>query len=400
LERRVSRVEFAEGAFVRLRVKVPADVNDSGRDILTDIDVLSIDVSSRLRVEASSFECKGGAGQSGEPYTIVWLAGFRQLMRLNTVSIVRQTVSARGRALARDLQVATLDAQALERRESAHTWLPDAFAHVDGPLCVAAEARTDVQLKGLPDIPLTITRFLRGHGMLADSASLLAAVASLGAACERQGVLPDPTATILSGHALIAVLTAAIKDAGRIDVLGEVELRARLERALTVGDENDIYLLPLLERADTFFRYMQDRTHRAYVAAGSEPIRVEVPSLRDAIAAPPAYLDDYLDLVIRLRAQPSIASQLLQTAELVCFDALLGADAWKAPAFEHLLTPEHRGLLLVVLRCLRRVGGKHVADPLQAVLNLPFRSGISKLSDRHTRYGEGAGPLPLPGLDT
>lgn len=386
LERRIARVEFAEGAFVRLRVPVPAEVNDSGRDILTDIDVLSVDVTNRLHIETSSYECKGGAGQKGEPYTIVWLAGFRQLLHLNSVSIVRQTVSARGRNLARELQVTAVDAQALARREAAHSWLPDNFGHVDGAECIAAESRTDVQLKGLPDIPLALTRFLRGHGMLAESAALVTAVAALGSACERQGVLPEPTASILGGHALVAVLLAAIRDAGRIDALGEEELRARLERAVTVGDEDDVHLLPLLERADSFIRYIQSRTHRAYANAGAEPIRLDVPSLRDAIATPPDYLDDYLDLVVRLRSKPMVSSELLQTAELVCFEALLGGTAWKAPAFEHLFTPEHKGLLLVALRCVRRIGGNLVADPIQALVDLPFRSGMSAMPDRQGEY--------------
>ncbi|MFD5492707.1 hypothetical protein ACFWH4_07170, partial [Streptomyces sp. NPDC127091] len=45
----MARLEFAEGAYVRLRVPLPAEDADSGRSILTDIDVLSSDIDSRLR---------------------------------------------------------------------------------------------------------------------------------------------------------------------------------------------------------------------------------------------------------------------------------------------------------------------------------------------------------------
>lgn len=386
LERRVARVEFAEGSFVRLRIPVPADTNDSGRDVLTDVDVLSLDVDNRLRISKSSHECKSGKGQSGEPYTIVWLAGFRELLRLDRVSIVRQTISTRGAELARQLRIVTMDERSLQRREESHSWVPDRFAHVDGPECVAAEVRTDAQLKGLPEIPLDLTRFLRGHGVLAESPALLSAVSAFGAACEQQGVLPNPAAQVLAGHSLIAIVLAGLNDAGRLDQLGTEELRERLERALTLGDERDAYLLPLLERADALVRYVQDRTHRAYVAEGAEPLRVAVPSLRDTIAAPPPYLNDYVDFVSRLRANPLVARELLQTAELVCFEALLGGDGWTSPAFEHLFTPEHRGLLLVSLRCLRSIGGPLVAEPLQKMSEMPFRAG-SRVLDRHERTG-------------
>ncbi len=64
---------------VRLRVPVLTDAADPGRNVLTDIDVLTLDVDSRLRLTRSALECKSGKGQSGEPSTLAWLAGFRQL---------------------------------------------------------------------------------------------------------------------------------------------------------------------------------------------------------------------------------------------------------------------------------------------------------------------------------
>lgn len=366
-ERRVARLEFAEGAFVRLRVPVSADGAEQGRDVLTDIDILSIDVDSRLRSTRSSLECKSGKGQSGEPYTLVWLAGFRQLMSLDRVTLVRQTVSTRGRALARKLGIAVLDEASLSSRERAHAWLPEKFAHLDGPACVAAEARTDTQLKGLPDLPVSVTKFLRGSGLMADAPALLSAVEAYGKAAERQGGIPEPAATVLSGHALIAIILAALQDAGRLDEIPPATLLDRLSRALTVGNADDLSLLPLLERADALVGHIQERTHRRYIEAGAEPIRTPYPSLRQIIAEPPAYLHDYIDFAERLRANPVVAREILQTAELVCFDAALGDAAWTAPAFAHLLTMEHHGLLSVALRCLSSVAGVHVSSHLQSI---------------------------------
>lgn len=381
LERRIARVEFAEGALVRLRVPVPAEDADSGRDVLTDIDVLSVEVGSRLQIELATHECKSGRGQSGEPYTIVWLAGFRQLLKLSRVSIARQTISNRGRALARRLNIIAVDETTLAKREAGHAWVPDRFAHVDGEACADAEARTDAQLRGLPAISSELATFLRSQALMADSAAIIAALSELGTSTHQQGVLPSPTSQVLAGHALIAIILAGLKDAARLDEIGEKELHARLQRALTLGDENDIYMLPLLERADALVRYYQNQTHKAYVAKGAEPLPIDVPSLRAAIAEAPSYLDDYLDFVVRMRANPQVARQLLQTAELVCFEALLGSNAWKESAFAHLFTPEHRSLLLVAVRSLEHIAGVSVAQPLKSISHLTFGSGA--VADRH-----------------
>ena len=383
LERRVARLEFAEGAYVRLRVPLPADDADEGRGVLTDIDVLSIDVDSRLRFSRSSLECKSGKGQTGEPGTILWLAGFRQLLDLDRVTLVRQTVSPRGQSLARRLGIVVMDEATVSHREKAHAWLPERFAHLDGPACSAAESRTDTQLKGLPEIPVGLTKFIRGNALLADSPELLRAVEYLGSAVSRQGVLPDPAAGILSGHALVSLILAALQDAGRLDHIPSRVLRQRLEGSLTVGDPDDGYVLSILEKADSFFRYIQERTHKAYVAAGADPIRIELPSLRNEMATPPNYLNDYIDLVERLRSNPQVSRELLQTAELVCFDALLGDSAWQSRAFSHLFTTEHKGLLLVALRCLSSIAGSHMALPLRELHRMPFNGSSGFTPDRN-----------------
>jgi hypothetical protein len=224
--------------------------------------------------------------------------------------------------------------------------------------------------------------------LLADSPNLLAAVQAFGVAVGKQGVLPEPAAGILSGHSLMAILLAGIQDAGRLDAFPVSSLRRRLVSALTVGDPDDTYVLPMLEKADALVRFIQDRTHKAYVDAGAEPIRLDVPSLRDAIASTPPYVDYYLNFVERLRENPQVASGLLQTAELACFDALLGDSAWKSNAFSHLFTTEHKGLLLVALKCLEEVAGTQVASSLRDIHDLPFRGSAGKVPDRREPFNQ------------
>lgn len=389
LERRVARIEFAEGAVARLRVPVPAPGADSGRDILTDIDVLSVDVDLRLRVSRSSAECKSGSGQSGEPKELVWLAGFRQLLRLERVTLVRPAISSRGRELARRLNISTLDNATITRRETANQWLPDRFAHLDGPECTAAEARTDAQLRGLPSLPTALTQFLRADALLASPGALVAAVEAFGDAVTEQGALPEPAATVLAGHALFAIVLAAIQDAGTLDARTPRELRQAREQELVTSDPT---LFSLLDRADDLVRHVLARVHRSYADAGAEPISVNAPSLRESIVRPLPYLDDYVDLVERLRANPTIARDLLQTAEMACFDVLLGGEAWKSPAFGHLFTAEHKGLLLVSLRCLSRVAGTQVAGYLSELQHLKVFAGQVGVPDRSAAPQRAPGP--------
>lgn len=382
LERRVGRLEFAEGALSRLRVPVTAEGGEPGRDILSDIDILSIDIDARLRISLSSLECKSAPGQRGEPQTLVWLAGFRQLMGLDRVVFVRPTISTRGRSLARRLNISILDEATLSQRELAHRWVPERFAHLDGEACSRAESRTDTQLKGLSEVPAALASFLRHEALLGSSHASLAAVEALGTAFDKQGVLPEPAATILASHAYMALVAAAIRDAGSLDDLGMRALRTRLQRALTTGDPDDDHLMALLERVDAVVNHVITRTHRAYVDAGAEALSVPVPSLRDAVATVPNYLEDYLDFVERLRANPAVARTLLQTVELACFEALIGGPAWKEPAFAHLFTVEHRGLLLVAARCLRSVAGTQVAEAIKDVASLTHPLTSDQTPDR------------------
>lgn len=383
LERRIARIEFGEGALTRLRVPVSAYGADAGRNILTDIDVLSIDVDLRLRLSRSSAECKSGKGQSGEPQHIIWLAGFRQLLDLDRVTFAGTSISTRGRDLARRLEVGVIDEKTLQQREQAQNWLPQRFAHLDGPECTHAEVKTDTQLRGLPSLPGPLIHFLRRDALLASPSSLLASVQSFGDAVIEQGALPEPAATVLSGHALIAVLLAAIQDAGTLDICTPRELRKMREEEILAVDSA---LVPVLERTDEFVKHVAGRIHRSYTRAGADPISIDVPSLRDSVFTPLHYLDDYIDLVERLRSNPTIARDLLQTAELVCFELFLAGSAWKAPAFVHLFTPEHRGLLRVAHRCLGNIAGQQVARHVSRVNDMPVHTGPYEVPDRHESF--------------
>lgn len=367
----MGRVEFADGALVRLREPIRVDA-ESGRDILTDIDVLAIDVDGRLRVSRSILECKSGGGQTKEPDRLLWLAGLQKFLTFDRAVLVRQSVSRRGRALARNLGLKIIDVARLSTREAAHAWLPESFAHVDGAECIAAESRTDTQLKGLGHIPADLVAFLRHDALRSESHDALRAIANLGRVTNQGGVLPSPTREVLASHAIVALLLAATIDAARLDELSPEELQERTERALTTGSPDSSQMLKVLARADDLVGYMLQRMHAAYEESGAKHVQVGIPSLREVVTRPPEWVPRYLDLVQKLRANPAIAREILQTAELTCFEALMGGQAHRADAFDHLFTAEHRYLLNVAIRCLEAIAGPATADPVRPILELDF----------------------------
>ncbi|CAB4896234.1 MAG: hypothetical protein F2825_00160 [Actinobacteria bacterium] len=367
---------------------------ESGRDVLTDIDVLAIDVDGRLRISRSILECKSGSGQAKEPDRLLWLAGLQKYLRFDRAVLVRHSVSRRGRALARTLELKVLDVARLSTREAAHAWLPDTFAHIDGPECTAAESRTDTQLKGLGHIPADLVAFLRHDALRSDTPEILRAIANAGRITSQGGVLPSPTREVLGGHATLALLLAATGDAARLDELSPEELQERTERALTIGSPDSTQMLNVLARADDLLAYMLQRIHTAYEQSGAKRVQVDIPSLREVVTRPPEWVPRYLDLVQKMRANPAIAREILQTAELSCFEALLGGRAHLADAFDHLFTAEHRYLLNVAIRCLEAIAGPATADPMRPILELDF-ARVRALADRTATKSDSRHPEPV-----
>ncbi|MFD8495812.1 hypothetical protein [Amycolatopsis sp. NPDC059657] len=390
LERRVGRLEFAEGALARLRVPLRVAA-DRGREILTDLDVLAVDIDGRLRASLSVLECKTTKGQSGEPDRLLWLSGLQRLTGTQRAVLVRQTITRRGRAIAQALDLQIMDMQTLASREQGHAWVPERFAHIQGPGCEQAERRTDTQLKGLNHIPGGLVAFLRADSLLADSPEILNALVALNSAT-RQGVVPNPTGLILASHALIALLLAAIRDASRLDVVPAGDLQERVARAVTLGDPDNSQILAILSQADELVQHQVRRIHDSYTKVGATRQDIAVTSLKSIVAEPPAWLDRYIDLVTKLRANPAIARDLVQTAELACFDARCGDHAYAEAAFDHLYTPEHRYLLVTAIKVLRDIVGNQLADSVGEFDDLDFSRAAPTIPDRSAVQAEHATP--------
>jgi hypothetical protein len=181
----------------------------------------------------------------------------------------------------------------------------------------------------------------------------------------------------------MVLLLAAIEDSQVLDVLGPSEMLLRLERGLTVGGPNESRVVEVLEIADQLISRFVEQIHDKYQREGASRVDQPVPSLRATVSSPPTWLPRYMDLLAALRANPAVARDLPQTAELACFDALTGGEAYMSSAFDHLFTPEHRQLLRIALRTLRGAVGDGLVSELNAKLaQVNFERVAPSLPDR------------------
>lgn len=361
LERRVGRLEFAAGALVRLRV--PLRINaEAGRDVLTDLDVVAIDTDRRLRISRSILECKSGQGQAKEPDRLLWLAGLRDYVGVPRAVLARNTITERGRAMARRLRIETTDIQQIGAREVAVAWLPSAFAHVGGYECGLAERAADDQVKSIGYLPSSTVQFLKHEALFSSSAAILRSLSGLRENLDREAALPAPLDIVLAGHSLIAILLAATSDAQSLDYSSRSALELRIQRAVTVGEGN---VLQVLIQADAYIEHVIQEIHGGYERAGIARVDTPVEGLRQIVEQPPTWIARYLDFVDALRANVSVASDLAQTAELSVFEGLVGGQAHLYTAFDHLFTPEHRQMLRLAVLALEEIAGPLVTAGLR-----------------------------------
>ncbi len=370
LERRVARLDYADGALVRTRWPVIQQVNGRRRTV-TDVDVLTIDFDARLRPLLAITECKSARSQSGEVDRLLWLAGLQRYIGADRAVLVRDAVSAGGREAARRLSLDLLGTRELDRRETDHRWVPEHFGKIGITPYVEAERRADGQLKKVGEFAPGLVSFLRDDALVAPPHRVLGAIVTLNDLLTRSTVVPDPLGTLLASDVLMALVVAAMRVGAQLDSLGMDGVRRSIEDGMASGDPNDRQVLKVVDIADRLLRDQLARIHRAYAEAGARPLEWSFPSLREAVSQPPPWLPRFFDLSERLRRRPSLARESLQTIDLACFDALLGGQSWTAPAFDHLFTVQHRQAVLVALELLQNVT-PNLAERLNGIKGIPF----------------------------
>lgn len=397
LERRVARVEFADGAIVVVRFPVREPQSDQAHAI-TDVDVLSLDFDARLQHVVSIFECKSVRGQKGEADRLLTLTGLKKYVGADRAALVRETATGRGRAMARRLGVELLDTKQLEVREQPHTWVPHSFGPVGGSKSAEMHLEVSRALKSIGDFPYSLFDYLRFDALVEPPYRVLGALMTLQQHLERGTVLPRRVERTVLSNGLLALVVAALRTAGRLDALGLVQARALIENGVATGNPYDDSLLRIARLSDALMEDQIDRVHRLYTVGGAKRKPFAPASIRDTLAASPRWLDRFMDLAARLRSRSPIARELPQVVQLACFDALVGDDNWRAPAFDHVFTLEHRQLLSVALDVLEDIVGSDV-KVLAGLRAIDFdRSGV--VQDRAATFDAEKARRDSPGSES
>lgn len=383
LERRVARAEFAEGAVVALRYPVRVPDSDQAHSI-SDVDVLSVDIDHRLRTSLSIFECKSVRGQKAEADRLLALAGLKKYVGSDRAALVRETATGRGRSIARKLGVEIMDTKQLEDRERSHQWVPKSFGPVAGEKWDEVHLEVSRTLKTIGDFPFSLFGFLRFDALISQPHTILGSLMTLQEFLARGTVLPRRVEGTVMSNALLALVMAGVRTAGRLDALGPQQARQLIENGVVTGNPYDDSLLRVAGLADALMQDQVERVHRAYTSKGAKRQPFALASVRDAISIAPTWLDRFMDFSVRLRARSPIARELPQVVQLVCFDALMGDENWKAPAFDHLFTLEHKQLLNIGLDTLGTIVGSDLTV-FGRVRSIDFeRSGTVR--DRAAEY--------------
>ncbi len=354
LERRVARVEWAEGAVVALRFPVREPDSDQAHAI-TDVDVLSVDIDARLRTSTSIFECKAVRGQKAEADRLLTLTGLKKYVGADRAALVRETATGRGRAIARRLGVELIDLHHLEAREQPHAWVPNAFGPVAGERYTEVHLDVHRTLKTIGDFPFSLLDYLRFDALIDQPHKVLGSLLTLQEYIARGTVLPRRVEGTVMSNALQGLVMAGIRTAARFDAVGPQQVRALIENGVMTGNPYDDSLIRVAGLADVLMQDQINQVHRLYTVEGAKRQPFKPASVRDAIVTDPRWLDRFMDFATRLRSRAPVARGLPQLVQLVCFDALMGDENWQAPAFDHLFTLEHRQLLTVALDTMSQI---------------------------------------------
>ncbi|AWG62455.1 DNA-binding response regulator [Mycobacteroides abscessus] len=152
LEMRLARMYFWRGAYTRRGVNLQRHFHPEPL-LVTDLDLLAVDITSQLTLNRTIGEAKSGTGKNApKPLDrAIWIAGLKQLVGATGAIVLTATrASVQVRATARSLGVTCFTIDELQRWESAHlnTGLSDVGAQ--GPSAYEADDAARRILKGEP----------------------------------------------------------------------------------------------------------------------------------------------------------------------------------------------------------------------------------------------------------
>lgn len=170
LEIRLARMQFFRGAYTRRGINLERHFHPEPL-LVTDLDLLSFDVTARLTLSKTIGEAKSGTGKNApKPLDrAIWIAGLKQLVDADGgIVITALRPSARVRETVRALGVTAISIDDLDRWEKTHLTesLVDVGAH--GPTAFTADTHSRKTAKREPELE-RIYWFLRSEVWFLDS---------------------------------------------------------------------------------------------------------------------------------------------------------------------------------------------------------------------------------------
>ncbi|WP_143544338.1 MULTISPECIES: hypothetical protein [unclassified Rhodococcus (in: high G+C Gram-positive bacteria)] len=298
-------MQFLQGAYSRRGISLERHFYPEPL-IVTDLDLLSFDITARLTLTKTIGEAKSGTGKNApKPLDrAIWMAGLMQLVQADSgIVITAQRPSTRVRHTARSLRVTAMSMNDLDRWEAANLPedLKDVGAH--GRLAFEADLHARKAVKGEPKLERTYW-FLRSEVWFLDSWQ--AAKRVLGALEELHlhwtpQINDDQTSALRWLYAeALSILTLHI-----VVLVGLYRVSDGREWAAVVKDrlaEGEIPTHNQRALADAFDTYL------AHVASELKaPPAMQVEIMGAFQPTPPDWADGLIDLIARLETATGIA---------------------------------------------------------------------------------------------
>lgn len=320
LEIRLARMHFWKGSYARNGVNLQHHFYPEPL-IVTDLDLLAIQLTPQLAFAKTVGEAKSGTGKSApKPLDrAIWVAGLKQLVGANEgLLLTAAKPSARVRETVRKLGVQAFSVDELDRWEKAHltSALADVGAHGRGAFIAAENAR--VMAKGEPGLE-RIYWFLRSEVWFLDSWQ--AAKRLIGAMRElRQWWTPtidDSHAAALRWMYAESISNLTLHLVGLVGIYQSSDMR---EWPTTVRDRLSEGAVPahnMRALAEAFDRYL------AHVLAELKaPATVQVETTGAFHPSPPDWAESFMELLGRLESFSQLRELPRQT-DLVITERLV-----------------------------------------------------------------------------
>ncbi|MFD1811100.1 hypothetical protein [Rhodococcus gannanensis] len=331
-------MQFFKGAFTRRGINLQRHFHPEPL-LVTDLDLLSFDITARLTLSKTIGEAKSGTGKNApKPLDrAIWVAGLMQLVDADGgIIITALRPSSTVRDTVRSLGVTAMSVDELDRWEATHLHkdLEDVGAH--GPGAFAEDAHTRKSVKGEPSLE-RIYWFLRAEVWFLDTwqatKRLIGALGELRRYWTPE--IDDDQAAALRwmyAEALSTLTLQLVVLVGRYQATDLRDWRTLVNDRLAEGPvpANNQRAL-----ADAFDKYLAHilRELRA-------PSAMTVESMGAFHPIPPEWTDGLIELISRLEALTGLAdlprqSDLVMTERLVRRrhenEAALAAVSSRAP---------------------------------------------------------------------